>query len=301
MEERRPIDIAGAAALVGFSALLAFNQVVVKVTASGFAPVFQAGLRSAGAIFVVLAWIVLARVPFRVPRAAIFWGILSGIVFALEFTCLFLAIDRTSVARASVIFYSMPVWLALASHFLLPGERLGGVRILGLCVAMAGVVVALATRAGNSADWGGDILALLAAWGWAAIALLIRITPLSKVRFELQLLFQVAVSALVLLPLAPLFGDPLREVAPLHYAGLAFQILFVAGLGFLMWFRLMTIYQASGVASFAFLSPVLAVAFGWALLGEQILAQVWVALVLVALGIFLINRRGPVRFRKRSP
>ncbi len=300
MEERRPIDMAGAGALVGFAALLAFNQVVVKVTAGGFAPVFQAGLRSAGAIFVVLGWIVLTRVPVRVPRVAIFWGVLSGVVFALEFMCLFIAIDRTSVARASVIFYSMPVWLALASHFLLPGERLNGIRFLGLVSAMAGVAIALVTRAGGSADWGGDVLALIAALGWAAIALLIRVTPLSTVRFEVQLLFQVAVSAVVLLPLAPLFGAPIREVAPLHYAGLAFQIVFVAGLGFLMWFRLMTIYQASGVASFAFLSPVLAVVFGWSLLGEQILAQVWVALVLVALGIFLINRQEPIRFRRRS-
>lgn len=58
-----------------------------------------------------------------------------------------------------------------------------------------------------------------------------------------------------------------------------------------MWFWLMTIYQANGVASFSFLSPVLAVLFGWWLLDETIGVQVWVALGLVAIGITLINRR----------
>ena len=291
VEEKRPIDAAGAAALVGFSTLLAVNQVVVKVTAEGLAPVFQAGLRSLGAIVIVLGWAVWCRIPFRVPRSAIFWGVLSGVVFAVEFMCLFLAIDRTGVARASIIFYSMPVWLALAGHLLLPGERLTRARAAGLVIAMAGVGIALATRTDGGADWIGDIMALVAALGWAAIALMLRATPLSTIRFELQLLFQVTVSAVLLLLVAPLFSELVRDVVPLHYAGMAFQIVLVTGVGFLVWFRLMTIYQASGVASFAFLSPVLAVIFGWAMLGEQIAPQVWIALCLVALGLVLINRR----------
>ena len=53
----------------------------------------------------------------------------------------------------------------------------------------------------------------------------------------------------------------------------------------------MKTYKASDIASFAFLSPVLAVLLGWLLLGEQIGPQIWGALALVALGIYLINRK----------
>jgi drug/metabolite transporter (DMT)-like permease len=72
---------------------------------------------------------------------------------------------------------------------------------------------------------------------------------------------------------------------------MAFQIICVASLGFLSWFWLLTIYRASSVASFSFLSPVLAVFFGWALLGEHIGPAVLAALILVAAGIYLINRK----------
>ena len=94
---------------------------------------------------------------------------------------------------------------------------------------------------------------------------------------------------LVLLALG--FGPLIRDLQPLHIWGLAFQAICVASLGFLFWFHLMKIYRASGVASFSFLSPVLAVIFGWLILGEEIDAQVWGALALVAVGLILINRK----------
>ena len=291
MENKRSIDGFGATALIGFAALLAFNQVVVKTTGGGFGPVFQAGLRSAGAVLILVLWARLRGISLTAPRASVPWGILSGFLFSFEFMCLFIALDLTTVARASIIFYTMPVWLALAAHVLLPGEKLTGLRILGLGLAVAGVVLALFDRSNGEASLTGDLLALAGAMGWAGIALLVRATPMSQATPVSQLMFQLVVSAPVLLLCAPLFGDLLRDPQPIHWAGLAFQTVAVASMGFLFWFWLLTIYKASGVASFSFLSPVFAVIFGWALLGEQIGPLVWVALAMVATGIFLINRR----------
>ena len=291
MEEKRAIDGFGAAALIAFAALLAFNQVVIKVTGGGFSPAGQAGLRSAGAVFVLLLWMYWRSIPVAMPRATIKWGVLSGCLFAFEFLCLFTALDLTTVSRASVIFYTMPVWLAIAAHFLLPGERLSGIRMLGMLLAVGGVILALFDRSNGAASLAGDILALVATFGWAGIALLVRMTPLSKVPPEVQLLFQVVISAPILLIAAPLFGPLIRDIAPIHIAGLLFQIVCVATFGFLSWFWLLTIYRAASVASFSFLSPVLAVFFGWALLGEKIGPAVLAALILVAAGIYLINRR----------
>jgi drug/metabolite transporter (DMT)-like permease len=80
-------------------------------------------------------------------------------------------------------------------------------------------------------------------------------------------------------------------VQMIHLAGLGFQIIAVASLGFLAWFWLMSVYPASTVASFSFLSPVFSVILGWLLLSEEVALSVWAALILVALGIYLINRK----------
>ncbi|MGC1498190.1 MAG: DMT family transporter [Sulfitobacter sp.] len=291
MERKSQMDLFGAAALIAFALHLAFNQVVIKVTSGGFNPVFAAGLRSAGAVIVLLIWMRWRGINLRVPRAAWRAGIIAGLLFAFEFTCLFTALDITTVSRASVIFYSMPMWLALIAHFVLPGERLTGLKIVGLLLAMAGVVVALSDRSGGQVSWTGDVLALMSAFCWAGIVLCVRITPLAKVPPAQQLIFQVAVSAPILLLIAPLFGPLIRDLQPIHLAGLAFQIIGIASLGFLVWFWLMTIYPASSVASFSFLSPVFSVILGWLLLSEDVALSVWGALVLVASGIYLINRK----------
>lgn len=291
MQRKDAIDGIGAAMLIAFALHLAFNQVVVKVTNGGFSPVFQAGLRSAGAVLVLLAWMWLRRQPVFLPRAAWAGAAVSGVLFALEFLFLFNALDLTTVSRSSVIFYSMPVWLALAAHVLIPGERLTGVRLIGLVLAMSGVALAVLDRGEGAGSLVGDLLSLMAALCWAGIALCVRITPLSTVPPAQQLLCQLVISAPVLLLAAPLFGDLVRDVAPIHIAGLAFQIVAVASLGFMFWFWLMKRYPASGVASFSFLSPVFAVMLGWLLLSEQVGWTIWAALALVAAGLVLINRR----------
>ncbi len=146
-------------------------------------------------------------------------------------------------------------------------------------------------RSNGQASLLGDLLALCAALCWAAIAMLVRVTPLSRVPPEQQLLWQLIISAPILVLAAPFFGDLLRDVQPIHLWGLAFQIVAVASFGFLAWFWLMSIYPASSVASFSFLSPVFSVILGWMLLGEHVGWTIWAALVLVAAGIFLINRK----------
>ena len=291
MERKTSMDMSGATALVAFALLLGFNQVVIKVSGGGFGPVFLAALRSAGAVVILLVWMRLKGVPVVMPKGVSRWGVLSGFLFAFEFICLFTALDLTSVSRASVIFYSMPVWLALAAHLLLPGERMSGPRVIGLVLAMCGVMWALADRDGADVSWLGDLAALGAALGWAGIALLLRATPLITVKPEVQLLWQVAISAPFLFLLAPFMGDLVRDLQPVHLAGLAFQIVCVSSLGYLFWFWLLTIYPAASVASFSFLSPVFSVLLGWLLLNEQVEISIMGALVLVAAGIYLINRR----------
>lgn len=291
MERKDHIDLFGAVALIAFALHLAFNQVVVKVTAGGFNPVFSAGLRSVGAVVVLLIWMKLRGVSLHIPRRAWFGGIVSGLLFALEFTCLFTALDVSTVSRVSVIFYTMPVWLAIMAHFLFPGETLNRRKVMGLIMAMSGVAVALLDRNAVGASWTGDLLALASAFCWAGIVLCVRITPLSDVPPAQQLLFQVVISAPILLLIAPLFGPLIREIELIHIAGLVFQIIAIASLGFLAWFWLMSIYPASSVASFSFLSPVFSVILGWLLLSEHVAPSVWGALVLVAGGIYLINRK----------
>ncbi|MBE0414735.1 MAG: EamA/RhaT family transporter, partial [Yoonia sp.] len=65
MERKSQIDLFGATALTGFAILLAFNQVVIKITNDGLQPVFFAGLRSAGAVICIWLWLRWRGIPLR--------------------------------------------------------------------------------------------------------------------------------------------------------------------------------------------------------------------------------------------
>ena len=293
MSERKSyIDGQGAILLIGFSLLLGFNQVVIKVSNGGFQPVFQAGVRSALALVSLALWMWWRAIPLMPRRVNFLPGLLVGLLFSFEFICLFVALDYTSIARSSIMFYSMPVWLAIAAHFVLPNERLTALRSLGLLLAMVGMIWSLGSGLfieGGSIT--GDLLALLSAFGWGAIALTVRLSILSRERAETQLFIQLLISAPVLLIASLWFGDWLREPTVISYAALLFQALVIAFFAFLLWFWIMTIYPASGVASFSFLSPIFSVALGWLILGEGVSFNLVGALACVALGLVLINRK----------
>mgnify|MGYP001567190022 CR=1 FL=1 len=171
MSKKDKLDFAGVIMLVGFALLLAFNQVVIKITNGGFQPVFSAGIRSVLGFFVLLGWMRLTGKPIVLSRHVLRSGIGIGLLFALEFVLLFIALDLTTVSRVGIIFYTMPVWLALAGHFYLPGGRLQGASVLGLVLATAGVIWAIGNRSeGQQASWVGDLATLAAAWCLASIA-----------------------------------------------------------------------------------------------------------------------------------
>jgi len=294
MERKDRVDALGAVLLVGFSLLLGLNQALVKLVNAGLDPFAQAGLRSLGALLPVALFAWLTRKRLSISDGSLGFGLLNGLLFSAEFALLFLALDYSTVTRVSLFFYTMPLWVAVGAHFLIEGERLTTRRLLGLLVALSGVAIGLLQNTGSTSGvWIGDALSILAAICWAAIALMLRTTRLSAVSPEMNLLYQLVVSGVVLTLWASLFLEPLREPTTLTWSILAFQSLFVACIGFLMWTWMLGIYPVSDMASFSLLTPLFAVTFGWLIFDDEITPFFLVALALVLVGLVLVNQKRP--------
>ncbi len=293
MKPKPGIDVSGALMLIAFSALIAFNQLLVKQVNAGMAPLFQAGMRSAFAIIPVAAYALWVGKKLSLKDGSFWPGILAGLFFTGEFTMLFLGLDFTTVARASLFFYTMPFWVALGAHFLIPGDQLTRTKVAGLLLAISGVVIALliGDNASGPAAYLGDLMCLLGAMCWAGLTLVARASRLKRSAPEMQLLYQLAVSAAILIPLAAATGDTWRDMTPFLGSLFAFQVLIVVSFGFVVWFWLLTIYPASEVASFGFLAPVFGLFFAWAILGEKFGVNLILALALICIGIVLVTRR----------
>lgn len=292
MHQRRPLDRAGVALLLGLSVLYASNNLMVKLGTEGFHPVFMAALRSAIGLAGLWAWMAWRGLPLRPDLWAP--GLLIGAAFAAEFFFLFIALDLTTVVRAVILIYAMPLWTALAGHFLFPGERLTPVRLAGFLLGFAGVALTLAAQGGGAGGgnlW-GDAMALAAGASWTGIVIVARRTRMAEAAPETQLFWQLLVSAPLLMALAPLYGGAmLRAVTPWQLGNILAQGLGIAFVGFLLWFWLLRRYPAGSVASFGFVTPVMSVGLGWLVLNEPVSAATPLALLLLAAGLVLINRR----------
>lgn len=293
MQRKDRIDALGAVLLVSFTLVMGLGQICIKLVNAGMGPVFQAGLRSACAFPLMLAFALLARRRLSLTDGSLGPGILCGCFFSAEFLLLYLSLDYTSVAHAVIMFYTMPIWVALWAHFLMPGERLTPLRALGLALAVGGVALALGRNDHPATDRAlmGDLMALTGAMFWAGIVYLARMTRLSRSGPEMQLLYQLGVSAVVLIAAAPLFGPLVGQMTPALWGMFGFQVVFVVCIGFLTWFWVLSVYPASDMASFGFLTPLFGVIFGWLIIGEPLSLTIAAALALVGTGIVLVNRR----------
>ncbi|GAC1535686.1 MAG: DMT family transporter [Ramlibacter sp.] len=272
-----------------------FQQILIKSTVAEVPALWQATLRFAGATVLLALWCAIRRVPLFGSDRTLGPGLLAGILFATEFTCIYLGLRETTASRLTVFLYTAPFVVALLMPRFVPTERLRGVQWVGLVIAFAAVAAAFGEdfMGGTTArQLRGDALALAAGTLWGLTTLVIRGSRLASASPEKTLFYQVAVTALV----APLLSLALGESWSLTYSAhawgsLAAQTVVGAFVSYLAWMWLLTHYPATQMSSFTFLTPVFALVFGVVLLHEQLTTQLVLALVGVAVGIVLVNRR----------
>jgi drug/metabolite transporter (DMT)-like permease len=201
----------------------------------------------------------------------------------------------------AVFLYTAPCFTALGLNAFVPGERLRAPQWAGVLIAFGGIALAFADGFAHSpsnassplAGVAGDALGVLAGVFWAATTVVVRATSLSHVSASKTLLYQLAVSAIVLLALAAMLeSDRAVHLTPLALASLAYQAVIVAFVSYLTWFWLLTRYMASRLSVFSFLTPLFGVGFGVVLLHESFSVRFLIAAMLVLLGIVLVNTPG---------
>lgn len=268
------------------------QQIAIKFTLPDISPVMQAGIRSIGATLLLIAWMKYKGETIFQRDGAEIWGILAGLLFAGEFLVLYKALEMTGAARATIFLYTSPFIVAIGAQLFLPSERMRPIHMVGLAAAFIGVFLAFADAfSSGAATLTGDLLALLAAVMWGATTVLIKASPQASISPARVLLYQLAVSGLTL-PIASLMmgEDGVRQWTMTSGIAMFYQTVVIAFISYLTWFWLIKHYQASKIATFSFLTPMFGVFFAWVILAEPISLSFFMALTLVAVGIYLVNR-----------
>ena len=294
---RKPhLDSLAIGLLVVCCAFWGFQQILIKTAVAEVPPLWQASIRFWGATLLLWLWCRSRGVALFERDGTLGAGLLAGLLFAGEFCGIYLGLMHTSASRLTVFLYTSPFVVALLLPRVVPGETLRRIQWIGLTIAFAAVALEFSEgflhHSPVAGQWKGDALGLAAGLMWGLTTLTLRATKLATVSAEKTLFYQVAVTAAV----APLISLFLGETWGFDYSATAWtsiglQTVVGAFASYLTWMWMLRHYPATQMSTFTFLTPVFALVFGVALLGEPLTWQLVVALAGVAAGIVLVSRR----------
>ena len=293
IDKQETLDVTAMVLLVILCGSWGLQQVAIKVTNQTVPPLLQCGIRSAGASILLFFWMLARREPLLEKDGTLWWGIIAGLLFAGEFLLVYWGLDFTLASRSSIFLYISPFVVALGARLFIPGENLTRVQLAGLCTAFLGIVCAFRESLGlpSMQMLIGDSMLVGAGVFWGTTTVLIKASPLVRIKPSKTLLYQLVVSAIVLLAASLLRSESgIVSLSPLIVGSLLYQTVWVAFITYLVWFWLIRRYPPSRLASFTFLTPLMGVLMGGFFLNEPISPMLILALGLVGTGIYMVNR-----------
>jgi drug/metabolite transporter (DMT)-like permease len=284
------------AALLAHTFISAGTHLAARASTTALSPMSVAVMRMSLTAVVFLAIIALhpafrgQRLPPKQDRLRfLFWGFVAGPMNQGFFLA---GIERSVASHASLLYALTPVGVYLASIWL-GRERWSRRRILGVSVALAGVIALLLDRglAAALAPLVGDLLLLCAVVAWVAWTLASR--DLARRYSGLQMASWTMLAAGLQAALCAPFLLDLPDVATVPtsaWLSLGYLVAFTSVVAYILWSYALVRAEASRVAVFTNLQPVFTALFAWLILGEPIGWGIVIGGALVILGVRIVQR-----------
>jgi drug/metabolite transporter (DMT)-like permease len=288
------LDLKAVVILIIVTLFWGFNHPAIKISNQGVSPIFASTLRSIIASVCGLTYCLRKQEKVLHKDVMLFHGVMVGLLFGVEFACIYFGLLYTDAARSVLFVYLSPFVVAIGAHFFLKGDRLTLPKILGLILAFSGVFVVFGgrPRTAKAGMYFGDMLQIAAGVLWGATTLYIKKFMARKVEPINTFLYQLFFSIPILL-VASIILEPkwIYKVDPYVVGSLFYQSVIIAFITYFVWFKLIHQYSVSRLSAFTFLTPIFGVFFGVLFLHEELTVSLMIGLPLVSAGIFLVNWR----------
>jgi drug/metabolite transporter (DMT)-like permease len=293
-ESKDYLDLKAMISILILTLLWGFNFSTIKYVNQGISPVFASTLRSVIASICGVIYCIRKKEKLFHTDIRLFHGFIVGLLFGLEFACIYFGMLYTDAARSVLFVYLSPFVVAVGAHFFLRGDRLTLLKIVGLILAFTGIFIVFGgrPRTAKATMLIGDLLEITAAILWGATTVYIKRFMADKVHpihtFLYQLFFSIPILFIVSLILEPQW---IYQIEISITVFLLYQSFIVAFISYFIWFKLIHEYSVSRLSAFTFFTPIFGVLFGILFLNEELTVSLMMGLPMVSLGIFFVNWR----------
>jgi drug/metabolite transporter (DMT)-like permease len=240
----------------------------------------------------VLLWLVVravegrAALPAGATRTLVLLGILGNTCYQLAFT---VGLHHTTATNSALILSMLPTVVALLAG-LLGMERITSRMRWGITVGTLGVIIVIATRGVGfgSGTLTGDLLTLLAVLCWAGYTVGLRRVPPGISSLRVTTITTIAgTPGLVLAGLPGVFRQDWSAVDLRAWAALGYAAVFSLLIAYLLWNRSVKAVGGTRTAIYMCVTPLVAAAGAWLLLGERPHPLQGLGAVLIVAGVLL--------------
>lgn len=270
----------------------ALNFSIIKSSLTEIDPLSFNGLRFVFATAFIWAVVFWRKQLFSIPRKDWLPLIGMGLMGNLVYQGLFIiGIDFTLSANAAVMLGTIPVWVALFSHFF-TDERMNLVKGVGVLFAFGGIIFIM-TGGSNELSLGsdtliGDLTILLAAMVWGGFTILSKpfLERYSPIQFS-AIITTIGGIVLFAIGLPNMTQINWPEVSYGAYGGVLYSGLLSIGAAYVIWNYGIQTVGSVRTSTFQNLVPVMGLVFGVVLLNEQLTLLQYFGSSLVIAGIVL--------------
>jgi drug/metabolite transporter (DMT)-like permease len=270
---------------------ISFAAIFVRLAAPA-PPVIIAFYRTLFASLLMAAWFWIRRRPIALEAPSRNFALLAGLCFGTDMALWNTSIVHTSVATATLLVNTTPVYVSLYALLVLR-ERLDRRFAVGTALALAGAAVLVGLPASARESTAGALLALSAAVFYAGYLLLMKAAR--RGADAVSTVFLATVSSTVILGAYGVAGGDAFSGFPAHswaLMGAAAVVSQIAGVMGIIWALR---FVPATVASVLLLAqPVGTAALGWLLLGEAVSPIQAFGGCAVLAGISLVSRSAAV-------
>lgn len=267
------------------------TYLAIRIVVEALPPASSAGVRFlvAGLTMVVVGLLTGASLPRRWAdwRSTIFVGILmlvfgNGLVTWSELW--------VPSNQAALIVATSALWMGWMGTLGSKGEKLGAMRLIGLLVGFAGVIVLVGEGIGGGlAPWTAYAALMLAPIAWAVGSVVSKRSPVS-IEPVMAAGLQMLVAGVVLSAIGLLAGEAGRWTwAPRSLWALAYLIVFGSCVAYGAFYWLVHEVSPVVLGTYAYVNPAIAVLLGWWILDERLVRDQIIGTGIILVGVLLVT------------
>lgn len=270
----------------------ALNFSIVKSALTEIDPMSFNGIRFIFAAAIIWIVLIYRGETFSIPKKDWLPLIGMGLLGNLIYQGLFIVgIDYTYAANAAVMLGTIPIWVALFSHFF-NLEQMNLLKTLGVIAAFGGIVFIMTggseSFSFSSDTFIGDIITVAAAVVWGGYTILSKsfLDRYTPIQFS-AVMATIGCIVLFLIGLPNMMELDWSNISTAAYGGVVYSGLLSIGVAYLIWNYGLQTVGAVHTATYQNLVPVLGLIFGVVLLNEQLTLLQYTGSALVVIGIVL--------------